>query len=273
MQRGVQKMRFWRLNHPEYDSDYRHIFINGSLEHPFGLPGVVCDRCGQTWGGSRVLSYDCPELLRTEEKLTNRWPIQRADHEALQRDLMRKLSISGEPFHALRPGDELQPCLFSAPSTPRADFLWPSLASFLVSDRIARVFRTACGEDVRLCPVTLRKIGKRNAKLPPPIPSSGEPEDMIDEVSTFQDTTEIGPYFELLVQTQSGTPPLERISVCEGCKREEIDRQAPEIRMTDEMWRGHSIFFLATTLFVVVTDEIRQVIVESRATNVAFSEI
>jgi hypothetical protein len=43
---------------PDYGSDYRYSYINGSLEHRFGLPGVDCDVCGQTWGGSRVLPYE-----------------------------------------------------------------------------------------------------------------------------------------------------------------------------------------------------------------------
>jgi hypothetical protein len=37
-------MRFWRLEHPDYDNDYTHSYVNGSLEHPFGLPGFIV-RC------------------------------------------------------------------------------------------------------------------------------------------------------------------------------------------------------------------------------------
>ena len=64
-------MQFWRLEAPEYDSDYRQTYINGSLEHPFGLPGVRCDVCQQTWGGSRILPFECPASLRGHRNLTD----------------------------------------------------------------------------------------------------------------------------------------------------------------------------------------------------------
>ncbi len=39
-------MKFWRLQQPDYDSDYRAMFINGALTHPYSLPGIRCDICG-----------------------------------------------------------------------------------------------------------------------------------------------------------------------------------------------------------------------------------
>src|SRR5262245_13751720 len=61
------------------------------------------------------------------------------------------------------------------------------------------VFRTAffskllvglCGNGMAACQVVLRKIGKRNAKLPAPIPRSGEPEDLIPEAPLLRDKSE-----------------------------------------------------------------------------------
>jgi hypothetical protein len=37
-----------------------------------------------------------------------------------------------------------------------------------------------------------------------------------------------------------------------------------------EMWRGAPIFMLATTLWLIVTDDLRQKLLDLGATNVAF---
>jgi hypothetical protein len=155
-------MLFWRLTSPDYGSDYRYSYVNGSLEHPFGLPGVRCDVCGQTWGGSRVLPYEYPELLRSHKKATDRWPISRSEHSALQEKLLNQLGLEGEPFVDLRPGDSFQPCYLDVPSRPRADFLWSSIGVLVVSERIKESFVSLCRHEIAVRPITLRKVGKRS---------------------------------------------------------------------------------------------------------------
>jgi hypothetical protein len=185
----VNKMKFWKITSPENLSDYKASYINGGLEHPFGLPGVNCDVCGATWGGSRILAHDCPPNFQNHKYVTERWPISRQEHEALQKDLMQELSIQGQPFSALRPGDSFQPCYLDVPSRPLSDFLWSSLGSLVVSERIKNILGKECQDDISACPVILRKVGERDAMLEPPMPSTGEPEDIIDEVplSLFRD--------------------------------------------------------------------------------------
>jgi hypothetical protein len=267
-------MRFWRIKSPSYESDYRHSYINGSLEHPFGLPGIECDVCGDTWGGSRILPYDCPPSFRHHKNIVKKWPITREEHAALQKQMLRTLHIEGQPFAALRPGDDFQPCFLDVPSCPCADFLWPSLGSLVVSERIKNVLVTSWPNDIVACPVSLRKIGKREAKLAPPMPSTGEPEDIINEVPLSKDVSQIGPYFEILVQKESGFPlggtPL---NTCAGCGRPNVDNSTRELRMTPEMWKGDHLFFLATTLYVLITDKVREQLDSMRPTNVLFEEM
>jgi hypothetical protein len=264
---------FWRLDHPDYDSDYKHSYINGSLEHPFGLPGVRCDICGSTYGGGRILAQECPQQLQGHKNLRDGWPIPRADHAKLQHELMTAIGINGEPFVSLRPGDSIQPCYLDVPSRPRADFLWPSPGSFVVTDRVRDLLITASGNDIAVCPVILRKIGKRNAKLSPYMPSMGEPEDIINEVPLLDDPNSVGSYSEVVILHKSGFPPGGTpISICPGCRRAEIGLNR-EFRMTAEMWNGQSIFFMSTTLYVIVTDVLKQTIERLRPTNVVFKPI
>ncbi len=267
-------MKFWRIRSPDYGSDYEDSFINGSLEHPYALPGVKCDVCDATWGGGRILSVDCPDDLRSHKNVTSGWPVSRGEHEALQRRFMTALALQGEPFKVLRPGDEFQPCYLNVPSRPRAGFLWPSLGGLVVSERIRNCLVGFCSGEIAVCPVTLRKTGKREATLPPPIPSTGEPEDMMDEVPIRNITSDIGPYFEVVILKESGYPrggtPT---GFCSGCGRPELDRSARELRMKPEMWRGDRMFFLATTLYVVVTDDLKERLSKLCPTNVVFERI
>jgi hypothetical protein len=62
-------MQFWRIFNPDYESDYQHSYINGGLEHPFGMPGIECDVCHQTWGVLQVT--DRLKLALQNLKATN----------------------------------------------------------------------------------------------------------------------------------------------------------------------------------------------------------
>jgi hypothetical protein len=43
--------------------------------------------------------------------------------------------------------------------------------------------------------------------------------------------------------------------------------------MTPEMWQGDSIFFLATTLYVIVTDPLKKLLENLRSSNVVFEKM
>ena len=187
---------------------------------------------------------------------------------------MDALQIIAPTFVGLRPGDDFQPCFLDVPSRPRADFLWSSIGSLIVSERIKNELIDSCSDDIAACPVILRKIGKREAKLPPPMPSTGEPEDIIDEVPVLKDKSEVGPYFEILILKESEYPPGGTpIKICSGCKRPDVDNSTRQLIMIPEMWKGDDIFFLATTLYIVITDALKGQLERHRPTNVVFEKI
>lgn len=264
-------MQFWRLEHPDYDSDYKQSYINGSLEHPFGLPGVHCSLCGQTWGGVRILSFELPPSLRSHKHLKERWPISLEQHQALQREVQEEFRREGIAVPSLQPGDDFQPCYLDIPSRPRADFLWGCLGSVLISERVRQLFESLSVASVSYSPVTLRKVGKREARLAAPTPSTGEPEDIIHEVPLLTRTDSIGPYFELVIQSESGyAPGAQPLSVCAGCGRETFPDCEARLVMVESMSKGADIFFLAGTLYIVVTERVRHALQNLRATNVQF---
>lgn len=264
-------IRFWRLHSPPYDSDYRCSYINGHLEHPYALPGVECDKCGDIWGGTRILQFECPASLRKHKLLTNLWPIPLEQHEALQHEVGKHLSLAGINHPKLRPGDCFQPGYLDVPSRPQDDFLWCSM-SVVVSERIKRLFDSAQIRNVVFCPVVLRKIGSREASLEPPIPSTGEPEDIIDEVPILRRTNSISPYYEMLVLSKSDYPPGGvPVSVCSACGYETIDDDKRKLVMLSSMWRGDNLFYLATTSHIIITERLKNLLLELKVTNVDFT--
>src|SRR5262245_59498975 len=190
--------RFWLLRSPDYNSDYDHTLINGSLEHPFGIPGVNCSVCGATWGGSRILSVACPDSLRKRKELTDRWPIALEAHKKLQTLVQRELAMLGLELEDLFPGDQFQPGYRDVPYRPRADFLWCSIGSLVVSQRIKNLLEDSGLIDVAFSKIIMRKVGNRESNRPAPIPKTGEPEDLINEVSLLKSTADLGPYYEMI---------------------------------------------------------------------------
>ena len=265
-------MKFWRLNHPDYESDYKFCFINGTLEHPYGLPGVKCSVCNETWGGSRILAVEYPVGHRDNKHILDKCPISLEQHRVLQREVSSQLSCITGFCPDLKPGDDFQPCYLDVPSRPVADFLWAGMGSVVVSKRIKDLFETMGIGGISLCPVILRKIGKRAARLTPQAPVTGEPEDFINEVPPQIQTASIGPYFELVVQSKSGfAPGCEPFTTSSGCGRKTFANPDPEFIMVESMWNGADIFFWADTHYIVVTDRLKQSLQSLRVTNVEFN--
>jgi hypothetical protein len=263
-------MRFWRITSPAQKSDYSHNWINGSLSHPDSLPGVECDVCGETWGGSRILPDTAPEaVLRRRAKGV--WPISLEQFDALRQEAEAQIC---RPGLRLMPGDSFQPAVLDVPSIPRADFLWGSLGSLVVSARVRDLLLEKCGTAVTVAKVKFGKIGKKEARLPAPIPSTGEPEDLITEAKPLSDLSSVGPYYEAIPTSESGRPlGGSPDAVCLGCLRPQVDSQKRQLVMRAEMWRDAPVFYLATTLWIIVSDDLKKEIELLAPTNVFFESL
>lgn len=273
-ERLMETTQFWKLTPPEYSSDYDHSLINGSLEHPFGMPGVECSVCNQTSGGCRILSAACPPSLREKKEIKSGWPIPLENHKLLQELVRGELAKTGVKVDRLSPGDRFQPAYLDVPSLPHADFLWSSLGSVVVSQRVKEVLEQPYLNDVIFSEVTMRKVGRQEAKLPAPVPSTGEPEDLINELPLLETLDSVGRYYEMIILKDSCYPPSRTPkSICPGCRRPDVEVTTKTIEMTPEMWQGDSIFFLATTLYVIVTDQVKEMLENIGVTNIVFSEM
>jgi hypothetical protein len=264
-------MQFWKISEPDYNSDYDHTFINGSLEHPLSIPGVECDHCGQTWGASRILTFECPKGLMKNNKIKESWPISVEENEQFRKLIKDKIGIGDLK---LEPGYSFQPSYLDVASKPTFDFLWCSLASVVVSERVKDFFLRTAAHDVAFVKVNKRKIGKKEPVLPAPIPKTGEPEDIINEGKLEKNKALVKDYYEMIPNFESKMPLNTKVvSICPKCGREEIDTKSRLFLMTDSLWNQQAIFFLSTTLFIIITEDIKKGLEKLGVTNVGFYDI
>jgi hypothetical protein len=207
--------KFWRINHPQYKSDRQEEYINGYGEHPYGLPGINCKGCGQVWSNIRVLPVSCPDEFRKNPYITYGSPIADLTHRNLQSDLAN--AIGRKDFKFL-PGDDFQPIYLDIKSKPRADFLWSTLGSVLVSERVKNELEQCKITGVQFAPVIMRKVGDKLIKFP------------------FEIKYENDNYYEMIITSYSKSPPgADIISTCVYCGREEFDRSLRRIEMNEDM--------------------------------------
>ncbi len=197
-------MEFWQLDGTNYVSDYKRSFINGQLEHPYSLPAVRCTVCREYMGQGFTLPYTCPTRLRKEFTDPADVTVEEFNRMAEKaRVTIEKRGLSGS---LVQPGGTLQPSFLDVGSKPTADFLWPGFNP-LVSQRIREQLESLKVLDIAFAEVILRKVGKKAANLPPPIPSTGEPEDIVNEVPTTVLPKTKQRYFELCIYGRSAPPP------------------------------------------------------------------
>ncbi|WP_374088667.1 hypothetical protein [Methylomicrobium lacus] len=247
------------MQSPEYSSDSQNLAINGNLEYVYRFPGVSCNACNATYGGSRILALEAPPQIQNDPRFRSRWPISEQEHAAMQQEVAGYLDADCAAFQTFKPGDNFQPAYYDNQTVPDADFLWPNIRSFVVSERMKRIVFDGLVGDVEIVPVKPRKIGKRNDSGLPSGLDSGHPETLIE------------PYYQILVRAESDYPKGGApISICAVCKHEAFDDEKRELVMHEEMWRGQPIFLLRTTLYVIVTEALAEKIQKAGATNVAF---
>jgi hypothetical protein len=270
---------FWQIRAPHY-SDYHRTFVNGQVKYTFGLPGIECSACGHTWLSSvRVIPFSLPATFRSTI-YTKRGPVDLTTFRAISEELRHVLA----PAHPevadfeFAPGQNLLPGVLDISSRPEADFLWAGWCP-VVSGRVRESLEHHGVTGTRFFPATLGKIGTRSTKLPPPIPSSGEPEDIMTHARRRKTTeADVPNYHHMVICGESKWPDYLSIeSECEVCGFRSYvppgPMYRPEWNMLDTMWAGTDVFRLLPTSMPVVTDSVRRIIEGLAPTNVAYDPI
>jgi len=259
-------MKFWRLIRPDTGSISQGDIINGFLDHPYGLPGVECEKCRKTWGGSRIHPFSCPEKFIKRKELNNRWPISGKEHYALRKEIEDELFEKYSIQVTLMPGDDFQPGFLSISGPPKTDVLWSNLSSMCVSERLRKIIEDNNLKGVTFLPINKKKVGKGKAKK---IPLKITEHNREIEIEVDNDNEPNGTYYEMLITAESKRPPgAEITSICNLCGREEYNDKKRKLIMTEEMWNGEDIFYLSTTLWPIITEKVKNIFEQNKISNI-----
>lgn len=262
-------MVFWRLSPPRYSDDYDAIYINGIGEHSHQLPWIQCAACEQSWGSSRVLPHPLPPSIVKRVELETA-PLDPAPHRELCAAVEKAFGDEGVHVR-VQPGDAFSPLRVRLPTFPTADFLWPSVGGPIVSARVHDALKEHKIRGAALCEVMWQRLGSTPPTLPAPLPPDGETESLIDVGTRYAEGMPAPEYFELVPTAASKLPPgVVLREVCEACGREDLDLHNRYFGIGQEHWNGEDVFMLATTLHVVVTDDVKRLLEKERSTNVDF---
>ena len=264
-------MRFWKIEGTPYHSDYQRAFVNGRIEYPYSLPSVQCPTCHRAPGHDRMIPYRCPAAQR--QRFTDPPEVTLEEFARLAARIRQAFQRRGLNPEWVQPGSPILPCHLDVPSKPEADFLWPGLSCMVVHERVRDALDSLQLREVTFGEATLRKVGRRSAKLAPPSPSTGEPEDMVHEVPTTRSSKGVPRYFELCVYGRSAPPPGREVrKVCPACGDPDFGwAPSRNLVMTESMWTGLDLFVLETTGYFLVTDRFKEAVEKLRATNVSFA--
>ncbi len=231
-------MKYYQITWPHNQGDRQHSDVNGNLTHAYGLPGIKCGICGNTWGGSRVHKEKFPNDLRGNKLFKNSWPVSMDNHL----ELRKIVSVStGIPLHEILPGDRFQPSILKRKkSINLPDIIWPAPSTMVVNNKIRMLFDEHQIDGIDFCQVEWNS-----------------PDVM----------------YEVIVNNKSKKPhgvDWEKVIECSGCGRENYNSQERILKMSGDLSNGHRLFTLATTGRFYVDEIIYRALVSVNVTNVEF---
>lgn len=130
-------MRFYRLVHPDYESDAMYSRRNPiEWVHQYVVPGTICPLCG-AWAGNRHLfiPVEDPKLEKLLKKKPS--PIPYEDWRKLFSNPNESLSVPSG--FCLQPGDELGKPICKITSNQVSDFVFPWEGGILITEKTKNI--------------------------------------------------------------------------------------------------------------------------------------
>ena len=128
-------------------------------------------------------------------------------------------------------------------------------------------------DELTPCKVKLGKIGKSKNTKKIPIPSTGEPEDIISDVDLLKSKEDVPDYYEICINSESDYPiggvPM---NICSECGREKLRAKLEFSYELKNVERPKYLFF-KTTNYVIITDNLKIAIDKHNPSNCKFTEI
>lgn len=266
-------MKFYVLGQPESRSDYADIWINGMGRTLCGFPGMECSVCGESAPlNERIWPHRLPERLENDPRMRSFWPIPEADHLALRAEVQDAMNAAYPGMAQLQGGERFPPIEWVVPSRPESDFFWGLLEGPIVSARVADAMPDAGVTGIAFSPVDDVRCGIGPASREPPIPESGEPEDLVEWANS---KPEPGQQFFVMEVASEGnyTVNMREQTLCPACGRREVERSGDWHVWEDSIWNGQDVFHFPTTQWIIVTEKVANLLSVLNVDNVSLREI
>jgi hypothetical protein len=266
-------MKFYLLHQPVSDDNFLDRMLNGTGDYKFCMPGIICPSCGPT-GGIRVIPHELPLRYRRQRKFTQFCHLEIDQFARLATEVSQAIFDETGDTISLLPGDMFVPAVLNLPTLPMVDFLW-NLPQVYVSERVRAALSKAPELGVVFKRVKLENVGKdtysdqwvRPQKLQ-------EEDDVMRHVRKLGDISKVTPYFELVITSESKTvagpsPPPE---ACPYCSIVRYDLGTRQYEFKPEMWSGRHIFYLRSTLRIVISEQMKNLFELENFSNINIIE-
>ena len=132
-------MRFYRLTHPKYDTDWDALHANPiQIEERYWMPGLVCPACG-TWSGHRRIPIAVEGFAVVG--VPQDAPLPMEAWRSLENDVKAANGALRE-IH-LRPGDLFGQPIALVKAEPVPDFMHPFSGQLVVREQVLAALRSA----------------------------------------------------------------------------------------------------------------------------------
>lgn len=264
----------WQLCEPKYSGgDAESSYINGELEWPCELPDFECAKCRRARSGDDErniplwLSEDEADALDNQE--TFETP---EDYDAFMTDFAQR--VSGDPRNAefVRLWRERRtivplPVKLLVPTVATAAILHSSGEVLVRADVAEELGKAGAASGARFAPVTHGEVDTKGTRASPPS-SKFKPGPHARRGGASPS------YTILLVGEVTGVPVGVTRDRCSGCGRVVDKWKQRRLVLPSASWRQSVDFaYLATTLHVLVSDQVKQVLERDQNPNVCFERV
>ncbi|MCW3098390.1 MAG: hypothetical protein JWL77_4008 [Chthonomonadaceae bacterium] len=201
----------------------------------FGLPGVTCDACGETWANMMGrIPKDLPDNHPLRSR--RRWPVSVAELNLIRADVRQVLNLPLET--PLLPGTNIGVLDLWTKSAKLAAFEWPAVHVLVVREDVVAFLQEHKIAGWEIAPVRVEGIRR------------------VESIPTM---------YQLFVTGTGGVPitdpPIVQRSHCEVCGRTEYVGNNPSSFQLDlSQWDGSDIFRFAAPYqgYIFVTERLAE---------------
>lgn len=195
------------------------------------------------------------------------WPIPESDFAELRSSVLEALRRDHPELDQLEIGASFPPIEWEVPTRPEGKVFWAALEGPILAADLADALKSLGATGAHLIPVDGIRSGERSPEEEPPIPDSGEPEDLLDLATKSHDDSQNFSFLSVVAEGRLNASLREHLA-CPGCGFVQVDRERGWRIWQDDMSPGCDFFHYPTTLWIIVTNRVADLLRELAVKNV-----